>query len=80
MSSRLTWRRSPASPSTSRPSAHALPRLRGGGLEAELADFRSTDVDVPATLTADGKTYPGVGVHFRGFSSYMGVREGISGR
>ena len=44
--------------------------------EAELADLRSTDVDVPATLTVDGETYPGVGVHFRGLSSYMGVREG----
>ena len=50
--------------------------LEGEDWEAELADFRSTDVDVPATLTVDGKTYPGVGVHFRGLSSYMGVREG----
>ena len=50
--------------------------FEGEDWEAELADFRSTDVDVPATLTVDGKTYPGVGVHFRGLSSYMGVREG----
>ena len=25
-----------------------------------------TDVEVPAKLTVDGKTYPDVGVHFRG--------------
>lgn len=50
--------------------------FEGEDWEAELADFRSTDVDVPATMTVDGKAYPGVGVHFRGLSSYMGVREG----
>lgn len=44
--------------------------------EAELEDFHGTDVDVPATLIVDGKTYPNVGVHFRGMSSYMGVRAG----
>jgi spore coat protein CotH len=44
--------------------------------EAELADFKGTDVEVPATLTVDGKRYPGVGVHFRGMSSYMGVPAG----
>jgi Ca2+-binding EF-hand superfamily protein len=44
--------------------------------EAEMADFNNTDVDIPATLTVDGKTYPGVGVHFRGMSSFMGVRAG----
>lgn len=44
--------------------------------EAELQDFHNTDVDVPATLTVDGKTYPNVGVHFRGMSSYMGVAPG----
>ncbi len=44
--------------------------------EAELADFYHTDVEVPATLAVDGKTYPNVGVHFRGLSSFMGVREG----
>ena len=48
--------------------------------EAELQDFHSTDVDVPATLTVDGKKYPNVGVHFRGMSSYMGVPAGSSGR
>jgi spore coat protein CotH len=44
--------------------------------EAELQDFFRTDVEVPATLTVDGKTYPGVGVRFRGMSSYMGVPMG----
>ena len=44
--------------------------------EKELADFKNTDVEVPAKLTCDGKTYPDVGVHFRGMSSYMMVGEG----
>jgi spore coat protein CotH len=44
--------------------------------EQELEDFHGTDVDVPAKVTVDGKTYPNVGVHFRGMSSYMGVRAG----
>jgi hypothetical protein len=44
--------------------------------ESELADFYRSDVEVPATLTVDGKKYPGVGVHFRGLSSFMMVREG----
>ncbi len=44
--------------------------------EAEMADFKGTDVEVPATLTVDGKKYPGVGVHFRGMSSFMGVQAG----
>jgi hypothetical protein len=44
--------------------------------EKELADFHDTDVEVPATLTVDGKTYRDVGVHFRGMSSYMMVGEG----
>lgn len=44
--------------------------------EKELSDFHGTDVEVPATLTVDGKKYPGVGVHFRGMSSYMMVKEG----
>jgi len=44
--------------------------------EAELQDFHGTDVEVPATLTVDGKKYPNVGVHFRGMSSYMGVGAG----
>lgn len=44
--------------------------------EQEMQDFHGTDVDVPATLTVDGKTYKNVGVHFRGMSSYMGVGAG----
>ena len=44
--------------------------------EKELSDFHNTDVEVPAKLTVDGKTYKDVGVHFRGMSSYMGVSEG----
>ncbi|MCI0465132.1 MAG: CotH kinase family protein [Gemmataceae bacterium] len=44
--------------------------------EAELADFRNTDVEVPATLMVDGKKYPNVGIHFRGMSSYMMVPNG----
>lgn len=44
--------------------------------EKELEDFHGTDVDVSAKLTVDGKTYPDVGVHFRGASSYMMIGEG----
>jgi len=45
--------------------------------EAELQDFHGTDVEVPATLMVDGEKYPGVGVHFRGMSSYMMVPAGF---
>ena len=44
--------------------------------EKELADFNNTDVEVPAKLTVDGKTYSDVGVHFRGMSSFGMVGEG----
>jgi hypothetical protein len=44
--------------------------------EKELQEFHNTDVEVPAKLTVDGKTYGEVGVHFRGMSSYMMVSEG----
>ncbi|MFO0877694.1 MAG: CotH kinase family protein [Gemmataceae bacterium] len=44
--------------------------------EAEMADFKGTDVEVPATLTVDGKKYPLVGVHFRGMSSFGMVPAG----
>ncbi len=47
-----------------------------GDWEAEMADFNRTDVEVPAVLTIDGRRLPGVGVHFRGMSSYFTVREG----
>lgn len=43
--------------------------------EAELVAFNNTDVDVPATVTVDGKVYRDVGVHFRGNSSF-GVGNG----
>lgn len=44
--------------------------------EKELADFYNTDVDVPATLSVDGRTYREVGVRFRGMSSFAMVPEG----
>ena len=44
--------------------------------EAELEAFYDTDVEVPATVTVDGKTYKDVGVHFRGQSSYRMVGSG----
>jgi hypothetical protein len=45
--------------------------------EQEVMDFYHTDVDVPAKLTVDGKTFAEpVGVHFRGATSYMGVPKG----
>ena len=50
--------------------------FEGDDWEAEMQDFHGTDVEVPATLTVDGVKYPGVGVHFRGMSSYMMVKAG----
>ncbi|MDF7801196.1 CotH kinase family protein [Pontiellaceae bacterium B1224] len=44
--------------------------------EEELEDFKKTDVEVPATLVVDGRTYPNVGVKFRGNSSYDMVQRG----
>ena len=44
--------------------------------EAQLIDFHRTDVELPATLIIDGKTYRDVGVHFRGNSSFSGVPAG----
>ena len=44
--------------------------------EKEMADFKNTDVEMPAKLTVDGKTYRDIGVHFRGMSSFMMVGEG----
>jgi hypothetical protein len=37
----------------------------------ELVDFYRTGVEVPADLVVHGKTYPSVGVRFRGNSSFM---------
>lgn len=44
--------------------------------EAELIAFNNTDVEVPATLVVDGKTYKDVGTNFRGASSFFGVPVG----
>lgn len=44
--------------------------------EAELIAFNNTDVEVPATLVVDGRTYKDVGAHFRGASSFFGVPAG----
>jgi spore coat protein CotH len=41
----------------------------------ELVAFNNTDVEVPATVTVDGRAYRDVGVHFRGNSSF-GVGNG----
>jgi hypothetical protein len=49
----------------------------GADWEEEMAAFYNTDVDVPATMTVDGKTYKEVGVHFRGNSSYRSVPDGL---
>ena len=45
--------------------------------EKEMMAFNNTDVEVPATLVVDGKTYKNVGLHFRGASSFMGVPAGL---
>ena len=45
--------------------------------EKELEAFKSTDVEVPATMTVDGKVYPNVGVSFRGASSYFSIPTGL---
>ncbi len=44
--------------------------------EKELEAFNNTDVEVPATLLVDGKKYEGVGIHFRGMSSFGMVPTG----
>ena len=44
--------------------------------ETELAEFHGTDVDVAAKVTVDGKTYPNVGLRFRGNSSYNMIPNG----
>jgi spore coat protein CotH len=45
--------------------------------EQELAEFKPTDVEVPATVTVDGKEYPDVGVSFRGASSFFSIPNGL---
>ncbi len=44
--------------------------------EKEMADFYHTDVKLPARLTVDGRVIDGIGVHFRGASSYFTIPEG----
>lgn len=44
--------------------------------EAEMADFYRTDVEIPAKLTIDGKTYNNVGMRFRGNSSFFSLSAG----
>jgi hypothetical protein len=44
--------------------------------EQELTTFFNTDVEVPATLIVDGRTYRDIGVHFRGNSSFRQVPFG----
>ena len=39
----------------------------------QMNAFYRTDIEVPADLIVDGEVYPGVGVHFRGTSSYFTV-------
>ena len=45
--------------------------------ERELMAFKNTDVDVPATLTVDGRAYRDVGIQFHGNSSFTGVPVGF---
>ena len=44
--------------------------------ERQLMVFKQTDVEIPATLIVDGKTYKDVGVSFRGNTSFLWVPEG----
>ena len=45
--------------------------------EQELEAFWHTDVEVPATLTVDGKRYEKIGVSFRGNNSFTAVPSGL---
>lgn len=54
----------------------AFLRFENDDWQKELAAFNNTDVDVPAVVTIDGRTFKDVGVHFRGMSSYFMVPEG----
>ncbi|MEC9092215.1 MAG: hypothetical protein VX438_05880, partial [Planctomycetota bacterium] len=44
--------------------------------EDQMAKFKHTDVEMPATVWVDGKNYPLVGVKFRGQSSFGHVSAG----
>lgn len=41
----------------------------------QLTNNYYSRADIPATLTYEGETYEAVGVHFRGFTSYMNIRN-----
>jgi hypothetical protein len=45
--------------------------------EQELEAFYHTDVELPATLRVDGKTYRDIGVSFRGNNSFTNVPAGL---
>ena len=45
--------------------------------EQELEAFWHTDVEVPATLTVDGRKYERIGVSFRGNNSFTAVPPGL---
>jgi hypothetical protein len=45
--------------------------------EQELEAFYHTDVEIPATLRVDGKTYRDVGMSFRGNNSFGNVPAGL---
>ena len=47
--------------------------LAGSDWHSQLAEFYRTDVEVPGKLTVDGVEYAGVGVRYRGSSSYINV-------
>lgn len=44
--------------------------------EDQMEAFKETDVEMPGTLTIDGRSYPDVDVSFRGASSFMMVPAG----
>jgi hypothetical protein len=44
--------------------------------EDQLEAFKETDIEVPGTLTVDGRSYTDVDFSFRGASSFMMVPEG----
>ena len=45
--------------------------------EEEMADFKPTDVEIPATMMVDGNTYENVGMSFRGASSFFMIQPGL---
>ncbi len=44
--------------------------------EEEMAAFKFTDVEMPATVTVDGQSFPLVGLKFRGQSSFSHIPTG----